>query len=97
MYKRVIKDVKKTLYKILGRTTLNFEELETVIIDIEKHLNNRPLTYLKSDGGEGQVLTLNVVMWGQNAHVVEETDENRDKASKLLKRLMEAKQHAWRR
>lgn len=68
-----------------------------MIIDIEKHLNNRPLTYLKSDGGEGQVLTLNVFMWGQNAHVVEETEENRDKASKLLKRLMEAKQHAWRR
>ena len=33
----------------------------------------------------------------QNAHVVEETEEDRDKASKLLKRLMEAKQHAWRR
>ena len=68
MYERLIKDVKKTLYKTLGRTTLSFEQLETVIIVIEKHLNNRPLTYLESDGGEEQVLTPNVLMWGQNAH-----------------------------
>ena len=62
MYERLIKDVKKTLYKTLGRTTLSFEQLETVIIDIEKHLNNRPLTYLESDGGEERVLTPNVLM-----------------------------------
>jgi len=57
MYERLIKDVKKTLHKTLGRTNLSFEHLEAVIIDIEKNLNNRPLTYLDSDGGEEQVLT----------------------------------------
>jgi len=46
MYERLIKDVKNTLYKTLGRTTLSFEQFESVIINIEKHLNNRPLTYL---------------------------------------------------
>lgn len=68
-----------------------------VIIDIEKHLNNRPLTYFESDGGEEQVLTPNVLMWGQNAHQVEETEEDRDEVSKLHKRLKETKWHAWRR
>ena len=97
MYERLIKDVKKTLYKTLGRTTLSFEQLETVIIDIEKHLNNRPLTYFESDGGEEQVLTPNVLMWGQNAHQVEETEEDGDKVSKLHKHLKETKQHAWGR
>ena len=97
MYERWIKDVKKTLYKTLGRTTLSFEQLETVIIDIEKHLNNRPLTYLESDGGEEQVLTPNVLMWGQNAYHVEETEEDGDEVSKLHKQLRETKQHAWRR
>ena len=57
MYERLIKDVKKTLHKTLGRTNLGFEHLEAVIIDIEKNLNNRPLTYLDSDGGEEQGLT----------------------------------------
>ena len=97
MYERLIQDVKKTLYKTLRRTTLSFEQLETVIIDMEKHLNNRPLTYLESDGGEEQVLTPNVLMWGQNAHQVEETEEDGDEVSKLHKRLRETKQHAWRR
>ena len=85
MYERLIKDVKKTLYKTLGRMTLSFELLETVIIDIEKHLNNCPLTYLESDRGEEQVLTPNVLMWGQNAHQVEETKEDGDEVSKLHK------------
>ena len=64
MYEQLIKDVKKTLHKTLGRTHLNFEQLEAVVIDIEKNLNNRPLTYLDSDGGEEQVLTPNILMWG---------------------------------
>ena len=48
MYERLLKDVKKTLYKTLGRTHLTFEQLETVIVDIEKHLNNRPLTLCRN-------------------------------------------------
>lgn len=66
MYEQVIKDLKKTLYKTLCRTTLSFEQLEMVIVDIERQMNNCPLTYLKSEGGEEQVLTPNVLMWGQN-------------------------------
>ena len=97
MYKRVIKDLKKTVYKTLVRTTLSFEQLETVIVDIERQMNNRSLTYLESGGGEEQVLTPNVLMWGQNAHKIEETEEDRDEVSKLHKRLKEAKQHAWKR
>ena len=96
MYERLIQDVKKTLYKTLGRTNLSYEHLEAVIIDIEKNLNNRPLTYLESDGGEEQVLTPNMLMWGQNAHPLEE-DEDEDEISALNKRLKETKNHAWRR
>ena len=46
MYERLIKEVKKTAYKTLGNTHLTFQQLEVVIMDIEKHLNNRPLTYV---------------------------------------------------
>ena len=96
MYERLIKDVKKTLYKLLGRKTLSFKQLEMVIIDIEKHFNSHPLTYLESNGGEEQVLTTNMLMWGQNAHQVEKTKEDRDEVSKLHKQLRETKQHGWR-
>ena len=62
MYERLIKDVKKTLHKTLGRKHLTFEQLEAVVIDVEKNLNDRPLTYLDSDGGKEQVLTPNILM-----------------------------------
>ena len=96
MYERLIKDVKKTLHKTLGRTNLSFEHLEAVIIDIEKNLNNRPLTYLDSDGGEEQVLTPNTLMWGQNAHPLEGEDDE-DETSALNKQLKETENHAWKR
>ena len=51
MYEHLIKDVQETLHKTLGRTYLTFELLEAVFIDVEKNLNNRPLTYFDSEGG----------------------------------------------
>ena len=36
MYERLIKAVKKTLHKILGRTHLTFEQLEAVVIDVKR-------------------------------------------------------------
>ena len=44
-YERTVKEVKKTLYKTLGKTHLTFDKL-SVVMDIERHLNNRPLTYI---------------------------------------------------
>ena len=95
MYERLLKDVKKTLYKTLGRTHLTFEQLETVIVDIEKHLNNRPLTYVESGEGEDRVLTPNTIMWGQNSYTFEDDDE--EDLDKISKRLNKTKQHAWKR
>ena len=40
MYERLIKDVKETLHKTLGRKHLTFEQLEAVVVDVEKNLNN---------------------------------------------------------
>ena len=95
-YERLFKDVKKTLHKRLGRTHLTFKQLEAVFIDVEKNLNNWPLAYLHSDGGEEQVLTPNILMRGQNAHPIE-GEEDEEETSAFSKRLREAKNHAWKR
>lgn len=50
MYKNLINKIKKTVCKIRD---LIFEKLEAVFMDIEKHLNNWPLTY-----NEGRLETL---------------------------------------
>ena len=62
------------MYKTLGKTHLTFEQLEVVIMDIERHLSNQPLTYVESDGGNEKVLTPNMIMWGQDAHIVEDIE-----------------------
>ena len=42
-----------------GRTHLEYAQVEAVVMDIERQLNNRPLTYMESETGEEKVLTPN--------------------------------------
>ena len=39
-------NVKSTLRKVLGKSRLNYEELSTIITEVEGVMNIRPLTYL---------------------------------------------------
>ena len=97
MYERLIKDIKTTLYKTLGKTLLKPEQLEAIIMDVERHLNNRPLMYVESDGGEEQVLTPNVIMWGKDFHILEEPEVEEGNVSKMYRRMKNARQHVWSR
>ena len=63
-YERLIKEIKKTLYKTLGKTHLSFEQFENVLMDVERHLNNRPLTYVEDELGEGKVLNTEHYLMG---------------------------------
>ena len=39
-------------------------------MEIERNLNNRPLTYVEGEA-ESEVLTPNVIVWGGNAYPLE--------------------------
>lgn len=71
----------KTLYKTLGTSPLTFEQLETVVIDIKKHLNNLPLTHVKSREGELETLMQYVIMWGGKMRASLQTLRSRKKRS----------------
>ena len=60
-------------------------------------MNNRPLTYVESEVGEDQVLTPNVIMWGQNSHILEDIAVESESLTKFQRRLQHAREHAWRR
>ncbi|XP_068671091.1 uncharacterized protein [Montipora foliosa] len=98
-YERLIKEIKKTLHKTLGRLRLSYEAMESVVMDIERNLNNRPLTYVEAEGEE-EVLTPNVIIWGRDAYPIEDIElieDDKEKLMKMNKRLEEAKAHARRR
>ena len=64
-YERLVRSVKMSLKKILGKSMLSYEELETVLLKIESVMNGRPLAYLSEDD-LGDVLTPNHLMYGRN-------------------------------
>lgn len=57
MYKNLINKIKKPVCKIRD---LIFEKLEAVVMGIEKHLNNCPLTCIEGVEGRPETLMPNV-------------------------------------
>ena len=58
------RNVKRSLRKVLFRASVNYEELQTVIIDVEGIINSRPLTYIYDDDVE-EVLTPSHLVLGR--------------------------------
>ncbi|GFW59932.1 integrase catalytic domain-containing protein [Trichonephila clavipes] len=68
-YERLVKLVKDPLRKILGKALLTFEELATILIEIEYTVNSRPLTYVMDDFSEPNPLTpLDFLQYGRKNH-----------------------------
>lgn len=64
-WERLVRSVKYTLKKILGKSFLSFEELNTIITEVEAVLNSRPLTYILDEVNEPTPLTPSHFLTGQ--------------------------------
>ena len=49
IWERLVRSVKRCLRKVIGRAALNYEELVTLLIEIEGIINSRPITYVYDD------------------------------------------------
>ncbi|GFV13189.1 integrase catalytic domain-containing protein [Trichonephila clavipes] len=56
-WKRMIQTLKQILRKMLGRASLYYEELNTVLCECEHVINSRPLTYISEDVNDLSPLT----------------------------------------
>ena len=59
-YESLIGIIKRCLKKVARKAFLNYDELATLLIEIEQTLNTRPLTYL-SDNNQDEAITPPVV------------------------------------
>ena len=63
-FERMVGSVKSCLRKVLGNARLTFDEMRTVLVEIEGTLNSRPLTY-NYDEVEREVLTPSHLIFGR--------------------------------
>ena len=80
-WERLIGLTKSSLKKVLGRTFATLSTIQTIIVEIEGILNDRPLTYMSSDVKDPEPLTPAHLLYGRRIislpyHSVEEDELN---------------------
>ena len=65
-YERMIKVVKNCLQKVLYRKRVSLDELQTVVVEIQSRVNNRPLTYIHSDRMSPEPLSPSHLLYGRS-------------------------------
>lgn len=65
MWERLVRSTKTSLRKVLGKASLTFEELQTLICEVEAVVNSRPLTYVHAESSQPSSLTPAHFLTGQ--------------------------------
>jgi hypothetical protein len=61
-WKRLIRLLKQLLKKTLGRASLTYDEVETILCNCEAVINSRPLTYVSEDAADLAPLAPNMFL-----------------------------------
>ncbi|XP_067025655.1 uncharacterized protein [Acropora muricata] len=101
-FERMVVSPKQCLKKTLGNARLSFDELSTLLTEVESALNSRPLTYEYNEVDE-EVLTPPHLIYGRRIkslpdEIVEPDDAlNHESSSERFKYLSTKLAHLWNR
>lgn len=100
-FERMVGCVKRCLRKVLGNARLTFDELFTVLVEVEGTLNSRPITYEYDETSE-EVLTPSHLLFGRRVKtmpdmVVEDEEEGESKYTRRFRYLSVRLAHFWNR
>ena len=91
--------IKQPLKIVLGKAMLTFQEMETVLTDIEAQVNSRPLTYVGNDIKDGMVITPAHLLIGRPLGHLPRFIDHAEKEISLQKRFLYRQRiadHFWR-
>ena len=100
----MVRSTKRCLLKSIGKQKLTYEELSTVLTEVEAVLNNRPLTYLDEDDKD-EVLTPSHLFCGRRTltsnfgepYVLPDHDDTATSVGVRGKRVVAAVDRFWKR
>ena len=100
-FERLVQSVKRCLRKVLTNARLTFEEMLTVVKQVQNIINNRPLTYVYTEKNV-EPLTPNKLLYGRNIEdsVTDNgfgSDGDDGNLDERFKRLQILLNHFWKR
>lgn len=99
LWEAAVKSVKYHLRRVLGNATLHYEEMCTVLVQIEACLNSRPLTPLSNDPNDFLPLTPAHFLIGNSLACTPQADVKEVKHNRLNRYsyMQQLLQHFWSR
>lgn len=99
LWESTVKSVKHHLKRVLGMANLTYEEMYTLLVQIEGILNSRPLTPLSSDPSDLSALTPFHFLIGRTLTVLPHPQMSDCDSARLPRhqRVELLRQHFWRR
>ena len=104
-FERMVRTTKELLRKAVGRASLEYGEMEAMLIDIEAAINDRPLVYVTEGDGEPRPITPSLLLTGKRltsppekpAPQVSPTSSDKEAILARDTRHRRALDHFWKR
>lgn len=105
-FERLVKSTKRCLKKTMGRTSLTYEELLTIVTEVEAILNSRPLSYVTVDDIEEPLTPSHLICGRRLLNLPDSTEKgtqdddqevSTSDLSRRMKHLSNLMNHFWLR